>query len=117
MFAEGDVDSIERVILNLIYNAVKFVAEEGRIILTTKYYKDKILVSVEDNGIGISEDEIDLIWERFYKSDKSRGIEKRNRTGTCHCKNIIQEHKQEIWVESELGKAQNLVLPLTEVLV
>lgn len=105
MFAEGDVDSIERIILNLIYNSVKFVAEGGKIILATKYYKDRILVSVEDNGIGISKEEIDLIWERFYKSDKSRGIEKKGTgLGLAIVKNIIQEHKQEIWVESELGK-------------
>jgi signal transduction histidine kinase len=62
-------------------------------------------VSVEDNGIGISKEEIDLIWERFYKSDKSRGIEKKGTgLGLAIVKNIIQEHKQEIWVESELGK-------------
>lgn len=105
MFAVADVDSIERVIINLIYNAVKFVDNEGKIILTTKNYKDKILVSIEDNGIGIDENEIDLIWERFYKSDKSRGIEKKGTgLGLAIVRSIIQEHKQEIWVESEIAK-------------
>lgn len=105
MFAVADVDSIERVIINLIYNAVKFVDEEGKIILTSKNHKDKILVSVEDNGIGIDENEIDLIWERFYKSDKSRSIQKKGTgLGLSIVRNIIQEHKQEIWVESEIEK-------------
>ncbi|HHX17520.1 MAG TPA: cell wall metabolism sensor histidine kinase WalK [Clostridium sp.] len=115
MFVEGDVDSIERVILNLIYNAVKFVGEEGKIILTTKYQRDKVLVSIEDDGIGIGENEINLIWERFYKSDKSRGIEKKGTgLGLAIVKNIIQEHKQEIWVESKLGKGTKFSFTLNK---
>lgn len=105
IFVIGDKDSIERVIINLLHNAVKFSNENGRIILETVKNKDKVLISVEDNGIGIDESEQKRIWDRFFKSDKSRG---KDITGTglglAIVKNIINEHKQDIWVESKIGQ-------------
>ena len=79
IFAFADNDAIERVIINLMHNAIKFSNENGKIKISVKYHKDKVLISIADNGIGIDEDEINLIWDRFYKSDKSRGKDK---TGT-----------------------------------
>ncbi|TYQ12949.1 UNVERIFIED_CONTAM: signal transduction histidine kinase [Acetivibrio alkalicellulosi] len=104
IFVNGDVDSIERVIINLLHNAIKFVSQNGKIILSTRRYKNRVLTSVEDNGIGIDQNEIDLIWERFYKSDKSRGERKGTGLGLAIVKNIINEHRQEIWVESEIER-------------
>ena len=105
MFATADADAIERVLYNLVHNAIKFAPEDGKIKITTKKQKDKITVSVEDNGPGIENSELDMIWDRFYKSDKSRS---RDKTGTglglAIVKNIINEHNQQIWVESESGK-------------
>ena len=70
-------------------------------------------MSIEDNGIGIEKSELDMIWERFYKSDKSRS---RDKTGTglglAIVKNIINEHGQEIWVESEPGKGTGFTFTL-----
>lgn len=101
--AFADVDAIERVIINLMHNAVKFSNEKGKIKISVEYFKDKILLTIEDNGIGIERDEIDLIWDRFYKSDKSRGKDKTGTgLGLAIIKSIINEHNQEIWVESEL---------------
>lgn len=105
MYVKADSDSIERVMYNLLHNAIKFTREEGRIRIATKRQKDKVIISVEDNGTGIEAGELDMIWERFYKSDKSRS---RDKTGTglglAIVKNIINEHGQQVWVESELGK-------------
>ena len=101
----ADKDSIERVLLNLLHNAVKFVPEGGQITIETARSKGKVLVSVKDNGVGIDSEEIGLIWDRFYKSDKSRGKDKTGTgLGLAIVKNIINEHGQEIQVESELGK-------------
>lgn len=101
----ADKDSIERVLLNLLHNAVKFVSEGGQITIETAKAKGKIQVSVKDNGVGIDSEEIGLIWDRFYKSDKSRGKDKTGTgLGLAIVKNIINEHGQEIHVESELGK-------------
>lgn len=105
MYVKADIDSIERVLINLMHNAVKFVQQNGKIKVSTSSYKNKVLVCVEDNGIGIDRNEIDLIWERFYKSDKSRSKEKGGAgLGLAIVRNIINDHKQEIWVESEVGK-------------
>lgn len=101
----ADADAIERVLYNLVHNAIKFTPENGRIKITTKTQKDKVLVAVKDNGIGIEKDELDMIWERFYKTDKSRS---RDKTGTglglAIVRNIINEHGQQIRAESEPGK-------------
>lgn len=104
MFVNADRDSIERVIINLLHNAVKFSNENGRIILETAKNKDKILISIKDDGVGIDEFDKERVWDRFYKSDKSRGMDKTGTgLGLAIVKNIINEHKQDIWVESEIG--------------
>ncbi len=103
MFVYADIDAVERVIINLVHNAIKFTAQNGKINVATIYQKGKVFVSVKDTGEGIGQEEIAKIWDRFYKSDKSRG---RDKTGTglglAIVKNIINDHNQEIWVESEL---------------
>jgi signal transduction histidine kinase len=113
MFVHADMDSIERVILNLLHNAVKFTPQDGKITLRTSYHRGKVIVSIEDSGIGISKDEINRIWDRFYKSDKSRGQDKTGTgLGLAIVKNIISEHEQEIWVESELGAGTKFTFTL-----
>lgn len=112
-FVLGDRDSIERVIINLLHNAVKFSNENGKIILETVKNKDKVLISVKDQGIGIDESEKKRIWDRFYKSDKSRGMDKTGTgLGLAIVKNIISEHKQEVWVESEIGAGTKFIFSL-----
>ena len=105
MFAEGDMDSIERVIYNLLHNAVKFSYNNGVIRVTIREDKGCLYVSVSDDGIGIEEGELTKIWERFYKTDKSRG---RDKTGTglglSIIRSIIHEHQQKINVYSKLGE-------------
>jgi signal transduction histidine kinase len=113
MLVNADADAIERVLYNLVHNAIKFTPEKGRIKITTKAQKDKVFVSVKDNGIGIDREELDMIWERFYKTDKSRS---RDKTGTglglAIVKNIINEHGQQIWVESEPGRGTEFIFTL-----
>lgn len=113
MFVNADVDSIERVIINLIHNAVKFTDEGGKIILATYKQRDKIHVAVEDTGIGIDKDELSMIWDRFYKSDKSRSKDKSGTgLGLAIVKNIMNAHGQEIWIDSELGKGTKFTFTL-----
>lgn len=114
MLVHADPDAIERVIINLIHNAVKFTNNNGRITISSQSQKDKVLVSVKDNGIGIDKDEINMIWERFYKSDKSRSKDKSGTgLGLAIIKSIINEHNQNIWVESELGKGSEFTFTLS----
>jgi len=113
MLVNADPDAIERVLNNLVHNAIKFTSEGGRIAVSASWYKDKALVSVKDNGAGINEDEIDRIWDRFYKSDKSRGKDKTGAgLGLAIVKSIIKEHGQEIWVESKPGAGAKFTFTL-----
>lgn len=110
----ADPDAIERVIINLIHNAVKFSYKEGKLIISTKRQKGKVLVSVQDFGVGIDYDELTRIWDRFYKSDKSRG---KDRSGTglglAIVKSIVNEHGEEIWVQSEPGEGAMFTFTLS----
>ncbi|MDR3121583.1 MAG: cell wall metabolism sensor histidine kinase WalK [Clostridiales bacterium] len=105
MYAEGDADSIERVIYNLFHNAIKFSNPDGGIRIAVREDRELLSVSVSDDGVGIAEDELTKIWERFYKSDKSRGQDKVGTgLGLSIIRNIIHEHKQKINVFSKLGE-------------
>jgi signal transduction histidine kinase len=113
VFVRADIDAIERVILNLIHNAVKFTPETGIICLSTSIQKDNVLISVADNGIGMEKEELDMIWDRFYKSDKSRSRDKLGTgLGLAIVKNLINEHGQDIWAESEAGRGTTFYFTL-----
>ncbi|MFT9496414.1 sensor histidine kinase [Anaerosolibacter sp.] len=101
----ADRDGIEQVLSNLIENAMKFVDEGGSIGIRVQEKSDKAWIDIKDNGIGISKEEQQVIWNKFYKVDKARN---RNKEGTglgLHiAKQIIERHGEQIQVESELGK-------------
>ena len=105
MFADGDKDSIERVVYNLMHNAIKFSKPDGEIRVTVREERETLYVTVSDDGIGIAENELTKIWERFYKSDKSRGQDKTGTgLGLSIIRSIIHEHKQKINAYSKLGE-------------
>jgi len=113
LYVNADADGIERVVINLLHNALKFTPQGGKITLSSLRSRGKVYVSIEDTGVGIDKDEIDLIWERFYKSDKSRSKDKTGTgLGLAIIKNIINEHKQEIKVESEVDKGTKFTFTL-----
>jgi len=112
----ADPDAIERVVINLLHNAVKFTPIGGKIEVGTYRQKGKIYVSIKDNGIGIDEKDIDMIWKRFYKSDKSRSQDRKGTgLGLAIVKNLISEHKQDIWVKSQLGKGTEFIFTLDSI--
>lgn len=106
MSAVADPDAIYQVLYNLCDNAVKFASEGGLLAIRIKYLKGKkISVEVFNEGQGISPADVNLVFERFYKSDKSRGLNKNGAgLGLFISKTIIDAHEEEIWVESEYGK-------------
>lgn len=113
----ADIDAIERVILNLVYNAIKFTSEGGNITISTATKRNgKVEVSVKDNGCGIEQSELERIFDRFYKTDKSRSDDRRGTgLGLAIVSNIIREHKQEIYVESKLGVGSTFTFTLDKV--
>ena len=106
VFANADKDAIYQVLYNLCHNAVKFSSEGGKLrISISKIKGKKVLVEVFNEGEGISAENIPLVFERFYKIDKSRGLDKSGTgLGLFISKTIIEAHDEKIWVESEYGK-------------
>ena len=116
VFVSADPDAIERVIYNLVHNAIKFTPEGGSIAIGTVRKKDTVEISVKDTGIGIDPNDMDMIWDRFYKADKSRSKDKVGTgLGLAIVKNIINEHNQQIWVESEPGKGTKFTFTLRKI--
>lgn len=106
MLVHADKDAIHQVVYNLIHNAVKFAKEGGKLSIKLRYTEGKrITVSVYDEGQGIAPDEQTLVFERFYKTDKSRGLDKNGvGLGLYICKTIIDAHDESIGVRSEPDK-------------
>lgn len=108
-----DKEKIERVILNLLSNAIKFTNENGKIEVYMKSDNNFIYISIKDNGIGISKEKIDHIFQRFYQVDNllSRGSEGSG-IGLCIVDEIIRMHGGKINVESEINKGTTFEIVL-----
>ncbi len=113
MFVEADSERIQQVIYNLIDNAIKFSNTDSDINITTKEKGTKVSVSVKDFGAGIPKDSINKIWERFYKSDASRGRDKKGSgLGLSIVNEIMKAHKQNISVVSTEGVGTEFIFTL-----
>lgn len=104
LYVYADMAKIQQVIYNLIDNAIKFSHHDSSIKIETHIKNEKVFVSVKDNGVGIAKESIGKIWERFYKSDQSRGKDKKGTgIGLAIVKEIIQAHNENINVISTEG--------------
>ena len=114
LFAMGDRDAIYRVVYNLMDNATKFTPEEGEIALSLYRQEQKLYLAVRNTGKGIPEAEVGKIFERFYKTDKSRGENKKGvGLGLYMVKNIIDAHGEDITVTSKEGEFAEFFFTLT----
>lgn len=113
-----DPDKIERIILNLLSNALKFTNQEGYIYINILNEEDTVSISVRDTGIGIPEDKLGLIFERFMQVDKTL---KRNHEGTgiglSLVKSFVELHRGNIKVSSKVneGSEFTIILPVNEI--
>lgn len=97
----ADPNMIQRVIHNLLDNAIKFTPEEGEIIVETTVKGDKVYVGVKDSGGGITREEQKKVFERFFKADSSRGLDKGGvGLGLSIVKEFIKAHGEKIEVKS-----------------
>lgn len=102
MNAIADRDAIHQIMYNLIDNAVKFSDEEGQLQVKLHDNGKKIVITVYNTGKGISPKDLPHVFEQFYKSDRSRGIDKTGLgLGLYISKAIIDQHGEEMWVKSE----------------
>jgi len=101
----ADADKIKQVMENLIDNAVKYTSEEGIININVTSEDKDVLISVEDNGSGIPQEDLPRIFERFYRVEKDRSREKGGSgLGLSIVKHILELHSSQIKVESEVNK-------------
>lgn len=109
MFACADRDAIHQILYNVCDNGIKFAADGGDYRISIRYSdaedegkKRKIVVSVYNQGEGIAPEDVPFVFERFYKADKSRGLDRSGAgLGMFISKTIIDAHNERIWVESK----------------
>ena len=110
---KADKGRIQQVIYNLIDNAIKFSKENSYIYITVREKGEKAQISIKDTGCGISKEDIDKIWDRFYKSDSSRGRDKKGSgLGLSITKEVIQAHGENIDVVSTVGVGTEFIFTL-----
>ncbi|MBQ2697044.1 MAG: HAMP domain-containing histidine kinase, partial [Clostridia bacterium] len=111
--ARGDPDAIHRVLYNIIDNAIKFTPPEGMLTVTVEKKERQALCSVCNSGDGVPEEDLPHLFSRFYKSDKSRSLDRRGSgLGLYIAKTIIDRHGGTIYAESEQGKSCTLSFSL-----
>ncbi|MFJ7724787.1 sensor histidine kinase [Neobacillus sp. NPDC097160] len=112
----GDREHLKRVITNIVDNSLKYIDKPDKVLsfhLST--VDDDVLFSMTDNGPGISEENLSIIFDRFYRVDTARGTEKGGSgLGLSIAKRIIEEHHGSIWAESGQGQGTTISFTLNK---
>ncbi|AUJ24583.1 MULTISPECIES: cell wall metabolism sensor histidine kinase WalK [Virgibacillus] len=108
-----DKDKMTQVLDNIITNAIKYSPEGGTIKLKTEYKRHQLLISIQDEGMGIAYDKLEKIFERFYRADKAR-TRKLGGTGLglAIAKELVEAHHGQIWATSKEGKGTTVYFTL-----
>ncbi|MGM8251034.1 sensor histidine kinase [Clostridium perfringens] len=113
-----DKDKITQALVNILSNAIRYSNEGSTIFIEERLKDNKVIISIEDQGIGISEEDLKYVFERFYRADKSRtratggtGI------GLTIVKSIVSSHGGEVKLESKLGEGSKftIILPKEDI--
>jgi signal transduction histidine kinase len=100
----ADEDRLRQVLLNLLINASKFTQEGGKIVLRARERNGSLVVEVEDNGPGIPKEDQARLFQPYHRQLSDREHLSGLGLGLALCKNIVELHDGEIWVNSEAGK-------------
>lgn len=106
-----DGDRIEQVLVNLIHNAIKFTPSGGHVRLSAEVLEKNVVVRVSDTGFGIAEEDLPRIFERFYKTDRSR-VTGGTGLGLSIAKHVVEAHGGKIWAESTYGEGSTFSFTL-----
>jgi len=113
VYVYADMGKIQQVIYNLVDNAIKFSKDDSSITIEVYEKHEKVFISVKDTGVGIPKENLKQIWTRFFKSDESRGKDKRGTgLGLSIVKEIIQAHNETIDVISTEGIGTEFIFRL-----
>ena len=104
-YVVADEEKIKQVITNLFTNAIKFCGDDKAVIVSLKKRGRTVTFRVEDHGPGITPEELDHIWERYYRSSSNMKREKEGTgLGLSICKEILTQHKVKFGTESTVGE-------------
>jgi len=113
VFIIGDTDRLKQVFINLIGNAITYTPFEGDVKIILLDFEENVRIHVKDSGVGIMEEEIPRIFERFYRVDRARS---RNSGGTglglAIVKHLIEAHHGNISVRSKVGEGSEFIIEL-----
>jgi len=117
LFMRFDRDKIEKILMNLLSNAFKFTPEKGYIKVFTELINrdgaERLIITVEDNGIGIEKEQQKKIFERFYQTDlPDEFVQKGSGIGLSLTKEFVELHNGSISVESEPGRGSRFIVDL-----
>ena len=109
---KADVLYFEELLNNIIENAIIYNNEHGEIHISAEKYKEFIKISIKDSGIGLEKEQLNKVFEEFYKVDQSRHVFESSGLGLTISKRIVELHGGEIWIESE-GKDKGIIVIFT----
>ncbi|MEO7561157.1 MAG: HAMP domain-containing sensor histidine kinase, partial [Ferruginibacter sp.] len=108
----GDKDRLQQVVINLLTNAIKYSPEAANVYITLSQQNDEVMVAVKDSGIGIPQQHLKKIFERYYRVEEHAVEFQGLGIGLYISCEIIERHKGRLWVESELGKGSTFYFTL-----
>lgn len=110
---QGDRHRLDQLLTNVVGNAIKYTPQKGKITVHCYCERDKVVICVEDNGIGIPEQDLDRIFERFYRVDKARSRQLGGTgLGLAIAKEIAQMHGGNISAKSRVGRGTQVYIEL-----
>ena len=109
---EGDRDKIKQVALNLVSNAIKYNRPNGSVIITGNFNDADIDIAVQDTGLGIPDDSIPHLFQKFYRVKEHEGKASGTGLGLSICKQIVQGHNGRIEVKSKIGVGTSFTIHL-----
>ncbi|MBF0233980.1 MAG: HAMP domain-containing histidine kinase, partial [Desulfamplus sp.] len=112
IYAIADYDMILTVVRNLMANAIKFTYPDGKITISCVASDDKIVISVKDSGVGITEEDRCNLFKLNTVSKPGTSKEKGSGLGLVLCKEFVEKNCGEIWVKSELNKGSEFFFSL-----
>lgn len=113
LYVTADPSALKQVLINIVSNAIKYSLEEGAIIVRAEEEHNIVRLAVCDNGIGITEEDLLYIFEKFYRSDRVRNSEdKSSGLGLAIAKNLVELSGGSIWVDSTVGNGTSVIFTL-----
>lgn len=113
-YIKSDEDKMIQVVTNLLDNAIKYCEKNGKINISTYFKGSKVFVEIYNDGPKIAEEELRHIWDRFYKSDKSRTNKVSTGLGLPIVRMLLMQQGEEIWVKNHVDKGVSFIFSLSK---